>query len=100
MNDDPKGFKQLAEKLTCPVCEESLDYLQDVQNPQPLSKGNLIVCGLCGAVLEVGDSALIKAPKETLVALDEKSKALLKMLVTSVLAKSAVERTGIAGGPN
>lgn len=100
MSDDPKGFKELAEKLTCPVCEQSLDYLQDVQNPQPLTKGNLVVCGLCGAVLEIGDSALIKAPKETLMALDEKSKALLKMLVTSVLAKSEVERTGIAGGPN
>lgn len=100
MSDDPKGFKELAEKLTCPVCEEAMEYLQDVQNAQPLAKGNLIVCGLCGAVLEVGDSSLIKAPKETLMALDEKSKALLKMLVTSVLAKSAVERTGIAGGPN
>ena len=68
--------KPLPDKLNCPVCEGEIDYVSDFQNPQPVKKGNVIVCGHCASILKVGDSNLVKMTKQEFNALDDRSRHL------------------------
>lgn len=82
----PDPIHDLKEPMHCPACDFVIVCVGDVQNPQPIKKGNIIVCSGCGNVLEVGDSDLKKLSPETIESLDPQSKALIHMLVTKQLA--------------
>lgn len=89
MNGD---IKTLSEPLTCPQCEQEITSLKDIQNAQPVKKGNLIVCSNCGTICKVGDSNLVKITKKEMAALDPQSRHLVGALALSVLAQIAKEK--------
>ncbi len=84
----PDPLHDLKEPMHCPVCEFVIACIGDVQNPQPVKKGNIVICAGCGNVLEVGDSNLIKMTKETAATLDNQTKALIQTLVARQLQEN------------
>jgi hypothetical protein len=91
MSEDDK-VKFVKEPLHCPACSLEITYVQDVQNPQPLQKGMILVCGECGVPCELGDSDLRKLTKEDIAALDPQSRSTLFMLSASVMQKRMVDK--------
>jgi hypothetical protein len=85
-----------ADDLHCPKCEGEIAYVQDIQNPQPITKGNIIVCGHCGIICKVGDSNLVQMTKEELDSLDKQSKAMLALAAGAVMTQIAKRRAGIS----
>jgi len=87
-------MRELEEKdaLHCLTCGSPITMLADLQNAQPVKKNNIVICGECAAIHKVGDSDLIKFKKEDFAGLDEQSKNLIAMMVSSILHNKAVKR--------
>jgi len=83
----PDALHELDSVMRCPVCEGVVEVVQDIQNPQPIQRGNIIICGHCGTICKVGDSNLVKMKKEELDALDEQSKGIIALACAGVMAK-------------
>lgn len=83
--------KTLSEPFTCLQCESSIENISDIQNPQPVRKGNIVICWNCAALHKVGDSGLVKFTKPEFSKLDEQSKNRIAVIVTSILKKNAKE---------
>ena len=79
------------------MCENPIEMVSDFQNPQPVKKGNIIVCGHCGSILRVGDGGLVKVTKEEFKALDKQSKYIVGTLVTTILGRNVAERLQAEG---
>jgi transcription elongation factor Elf1 len=95
MSDD--AIKQLDGSFHCPKCSGEIEYIQDIQNPQPIKKGNIVVCGHCGVISQVGDSNLVQMTKAELDALDKQSKSMLALMTASVMGEIAKRKAGISG---
>lgn len=93
----PDPLKQLDETFHCPKCDGEIEYVQDLQNPQPVKKGNIVVCGHCGSISQIGDSNLVLMTKAQLDALDKQSKAMLAVAVGGVMSEIAKRKAGISG---
>lgn len=79
--------------LICPACEGRIEAVADLQNAQALTKGNIMICGLCGTICKIGDSDLmIRVTKEELDALDAQSKGAIALGVAGVMHRLAQEK--------
>lgn len=79
------------DELFCLTCESKITQIADLQNKQPVKKGNIIICGECAAIHKVGDSSLVKFTKEDFAGLDNQSKSLIAMTVSSILHNRAIK---------
>lgn len=86
---EPINVKPLSESdhLICLVCETEMTHVADLQNPQPLKKGNILICGECATIHKIGDSGLVKFTKEDFKGLDPKSRATIGTTVATILAR-------------
>jgi len=91
MNAD--NVTPLIQLLHCPRCHTEISYKTDFQNSQPLKKGNIIVCGECGSILQMGDADLRAMTKQAVKSLDAQSRATVIMLAASVVHNKAIRRT-------
>ena len=80
-----------ADALHCLTCGEAITQLADLQNKQPVKKGNIVICGECAALHKVGDSDLVKFTKEDFAGLDQQSRSLISMTVASILHNRATK---------
>ena len=80
------------DELRCPKCGGEINVVADIQNSQPVTKGNIVVCGHCAAVCKVGDINLLVMTKQEVQALDKQSKFMLGIACASVLGKQLNER--------
>lgn len=99
MKETSKDGIKRVDTLNCPACETAIHFIMDVQNPQPMKKGNIVICSNCATVCKVGDSNLARCAQEELVAMDEQSRKTIGILVLSVLQKKAKEK-GAKFNPN
>lgn len=74
-----------ADALHCLTCGSVITQLADLQNKQPVKKGNIVICGECAAIHKVGDNDLVKFSKEDFNGMDEQSRSIIAMTVTSIL---------------
>lgn len=87
MNED-QTIREVS-NMVCPACNGPIEFIKDIQNPQPVRKGNIVVCGHCATILKIGDSNLIRCSQEEVKGLDSQSRALIAQLVMGVLQKKA-----------
>lgn len=80
--------RELDKPFVCLQCESEIEMVADLQNPQPVKKGNIVICWNCAALHKVGDSGLVKFTKPEFAKLDSQSKNLIAMTVTSILKKN------------
>lgn len=78
--------------MHCPSCEGVIEHLMDIQNTQPVRKGNIVICGLCATVCKIGDSDLVKATKEDIAALDAQSRSMIIMTCAGIAHKNKLEK--------
>jgi hypothetical protein len=79
---------ELKDPMTCLQCESEIEVIADVQNTQPVKKNNIVICWNCAALHKVGDGGLVRFKKSEFAKLDEQSKNLIAMTVTSILKKN------------
>lgn len=91
---NPETVKELkpGDELRCPKCGSEINVVADIQNSQPVKKGNIVVCGHCASICIVGDFNLLLMTKEEVKALDQQSKFMLGIAAASVLGKNLNER--------
>lgn len=82
-------IRELDKPFVCLQCESEIELIADVQNPQPVKKGNIVICWNCAALHKIGDSALVKFTKPEFAKLDDQSKNLIAMTVTSILKRNS-----------
>lgn len=83
---------ELDKPFICLQCEAEIEAISDLQNPQPVKKGNIVICWNCGALHKVGDGGLIKFSKFDFAQLDEQSKNKIAMTVTAILKRNQREQ--------
>ncbi len=89
MSEKPK-FRAAPEGLKCPQCENDISYEVRMQNEGAgLKKGDIMVCGNCAGILELGDSQFRVMSNDDLKALDVLSQKRIAVLVTGVLGHLA-----------
>lgn len=81
-------LRELKKPFICLQCESEIEMIADVQNPQPVKKGNIVICWNCAALHKVGDGGLVKFKKPEFAKLDAQSKNIIAMTVTSILKKN------------
>lgn len=84
---------ELKKPFVCPQCEATIEAISDVQNAQPVKKGNIVICWNCAALLKVGDSNLVRFTKPEFAKLDEQSKNRIAITVTSILKRNQKEQS-------
>lgn len=99
MTDNVKDGIRRVDTLNCPACEVGIQFIRDVQNPQPVKKGNIVICSNCATVCKVGDSNLVRCAQEEIAAMDEQSRKTIAVLVLGVLQKKAKDN-GAKFNPN
>lgn len=82
---------EIKSPLHCLSCDSEITMVSDLQNTQPIHKGQIIICAECAAIHKVGDSDLIKFKKEDFEGLDVQSKNIIAMTVTSILHNRATK---------
>jgi hypothetical protein len=91
MKDD--AIHVTPEPFRCPACEAALTAVTDVQNAQPLQKGNILICSFCGTVGKIGDgTGLVRVTKEEIAEMDQQSRSMIMMTVASIMSRIAKQR--------
>jgi hypothetical protein len=83
---------ELKKPFICLQCEAEIEAISDVQNAQPVKKGNIVICWNCAALHKVGDSGLVKFTKPEFAKLDTASKNRIAMTVTAILKRNQREQ--------
>jgi hypothetical protein len=83
---------ELKNPFVCTQCEAEIEAISDLQNPQPIKKGNIVICWNCAALHKVGDSNLVPFTKPEFAKLDTASKNRIAMTVTAILKRNQREQ--------